>query len=366
MLNPTSTRRARTALTVSGLAVVSTLALAGCSLTGGSGDSNGSDEAGESGGTVTIMTHDSFAISEEQIAEFEEQSGYELVTTAPGDSGALVNQLILQKDSPTVDGVYGIEDYSTAPLVDEGVMAEYSSEALPDSAQELLADGDAVGYFTPIDQGQVCINVDDAWFADDASNTDELAAPTSLEQLRDPEYAELLTVIDPNTSSPGLAFLAATATAYPDGEWENYWSDLLDGGATVASGWSDAYYVEFSGSDGEGPSPLVLSYSSSPAYEPTTSIIEDSCSPQVEYAGVVEGAQNPEGAQAFIDFLLSEDFQASLPEAMYMYPVDDSVELPTEWTENAQLAEDPIRPDTAEVAEQRADWLTTWTELYES
>ena len=35
-------------------------------------------------------------------------------------------------------------------------------------------------------------------------------------------------------------------------------------------------------------------------------------------------------------------------------------------TENAQLAEDPIRPDTAEVAEQRADWLDAWTELYES
>ncbi|MGO1182942.1 MAG: thiamine ABC transporter substrate-binding protein [Micrococcaceae bacterium] len=354
-------------LTLTGLAVVGTVALASCSIADqNTGQSDDSAAAEGQGGTVTIMTHDSFSISEEQIAEFEEQSGYELVTTAPGDAGALVNQLILQKDSPTVDGVYGIEDYSTAPLVDEGVMAEYASEALPGSAQELLADGDASGYFTPIDQGQVCINVDDAWFDDDARNADALAAPTSLEQLREAEYAELLTVIDPNTSSPGLAFLAATATAYPDGAWEDYWAELLDGGATVAAGWSDAYYTEFSGADGEGPSPLVLSYSSSPAFAPTTSIIEDSCSPQVEYAGVVEGASNPEGAQAFIDFLLAEDFQSTLADEMYMYPVDDAIELPAEWAENASLAEDPIRPDTAEVAEQRTDWLSTWTELYES
>lgn len=351
----------RTTLKITGTTAATLFALTACSVADQSGDESTNGEAGGTGDTVTIMTHDSFGISEEQIAEFEEQSGYSLVTTAPGDAGALVNQLILQSENPTVDGVYGVDNYSTATLADEGVMAEYSSDALPESAQDVAADGDAANRFTPIDQGQVCVNIDETWFEDA-----ELEAPSSLDDLRDPEYAELLTVTDPNTSSPGLAFLVATITEYPDGEWEEYWTDLIEGGATVASSWSDAYYVEFSGSDGEGSSPLVVSYSSSPALEPETGVLEDSCTPQVEYAGVVEGASNPEGAQAFIDFLLAEEFQASLPESMFMYPVDDSIELPEEWTEHAQLVEDPIQPDTTEVAEQRDEWLNAWTAIYES
>ncbi|MDI3331628.1 MAG: thiamine ABC transporter substrate-binding protein [Micrococcus sp.] len=365
---PTSRRRTRS--TLAALGVVA-LALTGCSVADQSGSGNGTGTAsaateatgGQSGGakgngeTVTVMTHDSFNITDEQIAAFEEQSGYELTTTAPGDAGTLVNQLILAKDNPTVDAVYGIDNLSAQRVIDEGVVAEYASEALPASAEDLAV----ADKLTPIDQGQVCVNTDHEWFQEKG-----MAEPTSLDDLAKPEYAELLVTTNPVTSSPGLAFLAATVTEKGEDGWQDYWRQLLEGGTKVAAGWSDAYYSDFSGGEGKGAYPLVLSYSSSPAYAPTTGVVEDTCTTQVEYAGVVEGAKNPEGAQAFIDFLLTEDFQASLPENMFMYPVDDSVELPADWTEHATLVKDPIEADLQQVSEQREAWLKEWNELYES
>lgn len=362
------THRARTTLAALGVAA---LALTGCSVAdqAGNGNGNGTTSAGTeatggqsgattgSGGSVTVMTHDSFNITDEQIAAFEEESGYELTTTAPGDAGTLVNQLILAKDSPTVDAVYGIENLSAQRIIDEGIVAEYASEALPASAEGLVVDNK----LTPIDQGQVCVNVDHEWFEEKG-----MAEPTTLDQLAQPEYAELFVTTNPVTSSPGLAFLAATVTEKGQDGWQDYWQQLLEGGTKVAAGWSDAYYSDFSGGEGEGAYPLVLSYSSSPAYAPTTGVVEDTCTTQVEYAGVIEGAKNPEGAQAFIDFLLAEDFQASLPENMFMYPVDESIALPAEWAQNATLVEDPIEADLQQIAEKRQVWLEGWNEIYES
>lgn len=365
---PSHSRRTRSTLAALGIAA---LALTGCSVAdqSGNGAGNGTTSAGTAtadgqtgavnadGGTVTVMTHDSFNITDEQIAQFEEQSGYELTTTAPGDAGTLVNQLVLAKDNPTVDAVYGIDNLSAQSVIDEGIVAEYSSDTLPGSAQDLVVDNK----LTPIDQGQVCVNVDEEWFT-----KNNLAEPTTLDDLAKPEYAKLFVTTNPVTSSPGLAFLAATATEKGEDGWKDYWQQLLDGGTKVAAGWSDAYYSDFSGGEGKGAYPLVLSYSSSPAFAPTTGVVEDTCTTQVEYAGVVEGAKNPEGAQAFIDFLLAEDFQASLPENMFMYPVDESIELPAEWAQNATLVEDPIEADMQQIGEQRETWLKDWNELYES
>ena len=109
----------------------------------------------------------------------------------------------------------------------------------------------------------------------------------------------------------------------------------------------------------------MLSYSSSPAYAPTTGIVDGTCTPQTEYAGVVEGAKNPEGAKAFIECMLSEEFQKALPDSMYMYPIDDSVKLPEDWAKHAQMVKDPITPDPKLVAERREQWLKDFTALRE-
>ena len=221
------------------------------------------------------------------------------------------------------------------------------------------------GHLTAIDQGDVCLNVDHTWFADKG-----LAEPTALEDLTRPEYRDLTVVTNPSTSSPGLAFLLATIGHFGEDGWQQYWKDLLANGVKVAEGWSDAYYVDFSGSEGKGPRPIVLSYSSSPAAEvgddgvARTGNVAASCFRQVEYAGVLAGAANVEGAQQLIDFLLSAEVQADIPASMYMYPVT-AVDLPAEWAAHAPLAAAPLSLDPAVIAANRGVWLEEWAALLE-
>ncbi|MFT0847724.1 thiamine ABC transporter substrate-binding protein [Actinomycetaceae bacterium L2_0104] len=336
----------------SALAGTAALALA---LSACSGSNDGGGEEGST--TVNVLVHDSFNIPDELITQFEEESGFKVTTSSPGDAGVVVNQLILSKDNPTVDAVYGVENFSVAKAVDEGVFAPYTSPDLPESAEQYVLDDS----LTPIDVGDVCVNVDHAWFEENG-----LAEPETLDDLAKPEYAELLVVQDPATSSPGLAFLVGTIGAKGVDGYEEYWTQLLQGGTKVASGWSDAYYSDFSGADGQGDYPLVVSYSSSPAETAgATGSLDATCVRQVEFAGVIEGAENPEGAQAFVDFLLSDEVQEAIPSNMYMYPVNSDVALPEDWTKYATLPTNPIEVDVTEVAENRDAWIKTWTTLYE-
>jgi len=343
---------------LAGLAALA--AVAGCSVVGDDGGPTA--DPGDGGGAVTVVTHDSFALPDELIDQFESETGYTVELVAPGDGGALVNQLILTKDAPLGDVAYGVDNTFASRALAEEVFASYTSPALPASAEPYLVPGsDAL---SPVDVGDVCINVDHEWFADAG-----IPEPSSFEDLTDPEYAELLVVSNPATSSPGMAMLAATVGTFGEDGYADYWAGLRENGVKVVSGWSDAYYVDFSGSEGEGDRPIVLSYSTSPALEaaegaeesPTGALL-DTCFRQVEYVGVLEGAANPEGAQAWVDFMLGADVQTALPENMYVYPVDEAVELPAAWVQFAPLSPNPVEVSAEEIDAGRDTWIQTWTE----
>ena len=144
----------------------------------------------------------------------------------------------------------------------------------------------------------------------------------------------------------------------------------MKNGAKLTSGWEDAYYVDVTGGAKDGTRPIVLSYNTSPAFtvpkgssKSTTSALLDTCFRQVEYAGVLSGAKNAKGAQAFIDFMVGKEFQESLPDNMYVFPVNSRAALPTLWAKFATPAPVPIEVDPVDVAANRADWLTDWEDL---
>ena len=341
------------------------LALTSCSLVGGDDEPEASDTGGSAPSEVVLVTHESFVMSDELVAQFEEESGFELVLKASGDAGALTNKLVLTKDNPTGDAVFGIDNTFGSRAIDEGVLAPYEAE-LPEGAEDYALDGDDGDdgrRLTPVDTGNVCVNVDDTWFA-----AEGLEPPATLEDLTKPAYADLFVTPGATTSSPGLAFLLATIAEYGD-DWPDYWTRLLDNGAKLTEGWTDAYQVDFTQGGGGGDRPIVLSYDSSPAFTvdgeggTTTSALLETCFRQVEYAGVLAGADNPEGAEALVDFLVGPDFQAALPEAMYVFPVDAAAPLPSDWAEFAVQPDDPYTVDPAEVAANRDTWLREWSDL---
>lgn len=329
----------------------------------GTSDSSGS--AGEAAATdeVVLVTHESFALPRKLIRQFESESGYDLVVRASGDAGALTNKLVLTKGDPIGDVAFGVDNTFASRALEADVFASYDHE-LPAGASAFALPGDQDQRLTPVDNGNVCVNVDDTWFAER-----DLAAPTSLDDLTDPAYRDLFVLPGATTSSTGLAFLLATVAAYGD-HWTNYWSALLANGAQLTAGWSDAYYVDFTQGGGNGKRPIVLSYDSSPAFTipkgadtSTTSALLATCFEQVEYAGVLAGAANVAGAQALVDFLTGPEVQAALPESMYVFPVVAGTELPADWARFAEQPTDPYAVDPAEVAANRDDWLREWSDI---
>src|SRR5699024_9378159 len=141
------------------LLVAAALGLTGCSIA-----DQAPDNAQEATPSVTIMTHDSFNVPEDLVTQFEEESGYSVTTTSPGDAVAVLNQVTLQKDNPTVDAVYGIDNYSAPTLLNEDMLTPHGAEL--DDAQQYTVDSDTNGELAPIDQGQVCVNIDNDWFND--------------------------------------------------------------------------------------------------------------------------------------------------------------------------------------------------------
>ncbi len=315
-----------------------------------------------SGTTVTLLTHDSFNVSPETLEAFTESTGIKVEQLASGDAGVLVAQACLTAGEPLGDVLFGIDNTFLQRGLDCGIFESYASPGLADVPDHFELDGEH--RVTPIDFGDVCLN----YWVDSFDGSPP--PPSSLDDLIDPAYADMLAVQSPETSSPGLAFLLATIARYGDG-WEDYWVALRDNGVSVTAGWEDAYYGEFIA--GGGDRPIVVSYASSPPAEvifadppvdePPTGVVTASCYRQIEFAGVLAGADNPGGAQALIDFMLTPTFQNDVPLNMFVFPVISSATLPEAFAEHAQIAEDPLILDPAEVEAQRNAWTDRWVEI---
>ncbi|UOR02652.1 thiamine ABC transporter substrate-binding protein [Leucobacter allii] len=354
-------RRSRIAATLVALAL-------GASLAGCAGD----DDAA-SGETVTLVVHDSFP-NKEFAAAASAATGYDVQVVSAGDGGELTNKLVLTQGAPIADAFFGVDTIFASRLVEHDVVAPYAPEGLPESAARFAAaeDADAGAQaiaetgLVPVDHGATCVNIDPSWFAEAG-----MPEPESYEDLADPEYAALTVLLDPTASSTGASFLVGTVAAFGEAGFADYWQRLVDGGARIEQGWSDAYYGRFTQGGEGGTLPIVVSYASSPAFtvdaegeSSSTRALLDTCTRQVEYAGVLAGAANEAGARAVVDYLVSEEFQRTIPDAMYMTPVDDAVELPAAWTEFAPEPEadrtHDLPPSAIEAG--REGWLRTLSE----
>ena len=314
---------------------------------------------------MRLLAHDSFVVSEQLVADFKAQTGITLEVVTGGDAGTVVAGAILAAGAPTADVLFGIDNTLVSKAVEAGVFAPYASPAL-DTLVPVLRDDTAAGLVTPIDYGDVCVNIDDTWFAEKG-----FTAPATLDDLVKPEYRDLLVVQDPATSSPGLAFMLATIATYGDA-WPDYWTKLRANGVKVAASWTDAYEGSFT--RGSGDRPLVVSYATSPPAEivyaadpkpeqPSTSVMTSGCYRQVEYAGVLAGTANEAAAQQVVDWLLSEPVQADVPLSMFVFPAREDTSLPDVFTSFAAKVAEPLQLDAGEVSANLADWLQTWGEV---
>jgi thiamine transport system substrate-binding protein len=152
-----STRPALLAVSV----LTTAAALAACSV------SSGDDAGDRSGGTqgrptkVVLATHDSWAMPKALVRAFEKDTGLDLVVVPNGDAGQLTNKLVLTKDAPIADAVYGLDNTFASRALDAGVLTNDVASDPPASASDYELPGDARRALAPVDWGDVCVNVDD-------------------------------------------------------------------------------------------------------------------------------------------------------------------------------------------------------------
>jgi thiamine transport system substrate-binding protein len=340
-----------------GLVLVLVLALAACG-----GNESGRDA--EESDTLTLITHQSFAVSDGILEMFEAEHGVTIEVLRSDDAGAMVNQAILTRDNPLGDVVFGIDNTFLSRALGEGILQPYESALLGSVPEDLQLDPEHRA--TPIDFGDVCLNFDRSAFT-------AADVPKTLLDLVDENLRGKLVVENPATSSPGLAFLLATIAEFgEDGDytWKSYWADLRDNDVTVTAGWSEAYEVRFSGGYGAGDLPLVVSYASSPPAEvyfseapiseAPTGVIEAGCFRQIEFAGILTNAPNPSLAGKFIDFMLSPEFQEDIPLNMFVFPANREAALPEVFVEHTVVPSNPATLDPGDIDANRQRWIEEW------
>ncbi len=305
--------------------------------------------------TLTVYTYSSFtadwgpgpAIKK----AFEAECGCTLDFIELGDGLEVLNRLRLEGERSKADVVLGLDTSMMAEAKTTGLLAPHGLDLGHLSLPNVWGDD----VFVPFDHGYFA-------FVYDKTRLD--APPRSLDELVNGDPGELIIIEDPRTSTPGLGLLLWMQKVYGDGA-ADAWAKLNRRILTVTKGWSEAYGMFL-----KGEAPLVLSYTTSPAYHIiaekddrfAAAMFAEGHYQQVEVAAAVKTAKQPELARRFLRFVVSPGFQDAIPTGNWMYPVIELSEgLPPAFAALPKPARAlSYTPD--EVAANRKRWIDNWLE----
>ncbi|MEM8537693.1 MAG: thiamine ABC transporter substrate binding subunit [Pseudomonadota bacterium] len=257
---------------------------------------------------LQVLTYDSFVTEwgpgPAVEAAFEATCACDLQFVGAGDGAALLARLQLEGPRTDADIVLGLDTNLTAAARETGLFAPHGVTA--DLDLPIAWDDQE---FLPFDWG---------YFAFVANV--ETAAPSSLQELAESDTQ--IVIQDPRSSTPGLGLLMWVKTAYGD-DAPALWEALSDNIVTVTPGWSEAYGMFL-----DGEADAVLSYTTSPAYHliaeeddsKTAWAFDEGHYMQVEVAGKLAGTNQPELADQFMAFMVSDGFQSVIPTTNWMFP----------------------------------------------
>jgi thiamine transport system substrate-binding protein len=302
---------------------------------------------------LTIYTYESFTAEwgPGPLVEraFEAECGCDLSFVAVADGVALLNRVKLEGASTRADIVLGLDTNLTAEARATGLFVPHCA----DLSALTVPGGWTDDMFVPFDYGYFA-------FVYDTQAID--TPPASLAELVDGDPEQKIVIQDPRTSTPGLGLLLWIKAVYGE-EAEAAWEKLSARVLTVTPGWSEAYGLFTS-----GEAPMVLSYTTSPAYHQIAertdryqaAIFEEGHYLQVEVAAAtLKGAENPLTAQ-FLTFMTGPGFQDAIPEHNWMFPAGPTSEPLNPVFEDAVAPEDALQLPAEEIAANRSAWVDEW------
>ncbi|MGD9740919.1 MAG: thiamine ABC transporter substrate binding subunit [Bauldia sp.] len=301
--------------------------------------------------TLTVYTYSSFAgeygPGATVAANFEAMCDCALEWVVTDDAGTLIARLLLEGASTPADIVLGLDTSLMEEARASGLFAPHGITLEGLDLPVAWTDDT----FVPFDWG---------WFAFVYDSETLAAAPASLRELvTDPDGPTII-IEDPRTSSPGLGLLLWMKEVFGDGA-ADAWAQLAPRIVTVTRGWSEAYGLFL-----EGEADMVLSYTTSPAYHLIAegedryeaAIFEEGHALQVEVGAMVASTDQPQLAREFLDFMLTDGFQAAIPEGNWMYPAT-IVDVPAVFADLPRPAMSFLTAPADLVANREA-WINEW------
>lgn len=328
-------------------------------------------------GTLRILTYDIAAFSDEMLAEFTVQTGFDVELIYADDAGGILELMLQTQAAPQADLAVGLDNTYLQTALEFCLLTSHAvnTTAVDNNIMQLYDGPRAV----PFDQGHVCLNYDET-----VVDGENLTAPTSLWNLTEADWADKTVFPSPLTSSPGRAFMVATVDYFENDEDNStdafdWWKAMADNGATFTTGWTEAYEIHYSGGYGVwveghlGDAAMTVSYCHSPGVEAyyggnvtssTSLVLPRATFHQVEYGGLVNGGGNAEAANAFLTFLLSEEINRNMPENNLMKSVLTNATWP-EQDGYRHHSDEPVL--SADISTERIDdemeaWLVAWAE----
>lgn len=315
------------------------------------GEENGAESAGSP--ELVVYTYDAFPqalqLSIEQHMKTEFSTNVRFFWFQ--DTGGLYGSLYLEKEDPKADVVIGLDNTYLARIYDEELLAEYKPEGIKLVNNALVVDPKyrAVAF----DFGGISLNYNSELLSN---------PPKTWSDLLNPEYKNQIILMNPTTSSPGRNFLLFSIVEFGESGYLEFWRELKPNILTITGGWSEGY-----GLYTQGEAAIILSYETSPAYhihfekeqKYKNIFLNDKAYMQVEIAGVVNGAPNPDLAGKLMDFIVSVAFQELIPLNQFMYPVHPDVELPGAFTD-AGRAGTFVNMSEEKISTKIEKWLKDW------
>jgi thiamine transport system substrate-binding protein len=303
--------------------------------------------------TLTVYTYESF-VSEwgpgpKVKAAFEKTCGCTVNFVGVADGVALLNRLKLEGQGSKADVVLGLD----TNLIAEAKATGLFEASGVDASAAKVPGGFKDDVFVPYDYGHFAVVYDTQTLKN---------PPKSLKELVEGDPSQKIAIQDPRTSTPGLGLLLWVKSVYGDKAPEA-WAKLKNRVLTVTPGWSESY-----GLFTKGEVPMVLSYTTSPAYhmvsEKTDRYQAASFSEghyiQIEVAGILKNAPDKALAKQFVTFMLTTGFQDAIPENNWMMPVTaTSAPLPDAFSKLVQPTKTFLM-DPEEVAKNRKAWIDEW------
>jgi len=303
--------------------------------------------------TLTVYTYESF-VSEwgpgPKVAEaFEKACACKVNYVGVADGVELLTRLKLEGEATKADIVLGLDTNLISEAKATGLFAPHGLDV---SAIKVPGDfSDDV--FIPYDYGHFAVIYDTQTIK---------TPPASLKELVEGDPSQKIVIEDPRTSTPGLGVLLWVKSVYGD-EAGAAWAKLKDRILTVTPGWSEAY-----GLFTKGEAPMVLSYTTSPAYHMVAentdryqaAAFSEGHYIQIEVAGMIKTAKDPALARQFMAFVIGSQFQTIIPTTNWMMPVGaQDTPLPEAFGKLVQPAKTFLMP-SEEVASNRKAWIDEW------